>query len=116
MEGSSNFKEYIADAAASQIQIRTHGNGEPLFILHGELGFPGWMNYHQSFSEKFTVYAPSHAGYDSTPPLDWIMHIRDMAGWYLEVLDGGMDCSRDGSNESSEIQQTGFGKRNWDKA
>ena len=87
MAGSSNIKEYIADAAASQIQIRTHGNGEPLFILHGELGFPGWMNYHQSFSEKFTVYAPSHAGYDSTPPLDWIMHIRDMAGWYLEVLD-----------------------------
>ena len=84
---SSNFEEYMADAAASQIQIRKSGRGDPLLILHGELGFPGWMNYHKSLSEHFTVYAPSHAGYDSTPPLDWIMHIRDMAGWYLEVLD-----------------------------
>ena len=84
---SPNFKEYTADAGNSQIQIRESGNGDPLLILHGELGFPGWMNYHQSLSDKYTVYAPSHSGYDSTPALDWIMHIRDMAGWYLEVLD-----------------------------
>ena len=30
---------------------------------------------------------PSHPGFGKSPRLDWIMTVRDLAGWYLDALD-----------------------------
>ncbi len=87
-----DVKEYNQEVAGSSIQMRTHGNGDPLLILHGELGFPGWMKYHEKLSESYKVYAPSHPGFDTSPGIDWMMQVRDLAGWYLEAIeDIGLD-------------------------
>ena len=40
----ASFKESSLELAGSTIQMRTAGEGKPLLVLHGELGFPGWMN------------------------------------------------------------------------
>ena len=84
-EGS--FKESRLEVAGATIQMRTAGEGRPLLLLHGELGFPGWMNYHKTLSASRKVYAPSHPGYDESQGIDWMMQVRDLAGWYLEALD-----------------------------
>ena len=36
--------------------LLTHSSGDPLLILHGELGFPGWMKYHQTSSVQILFY------------------------------------------------------------
>ena len=84
-EGS--FKESRLEVAGATIQMRTAGEGRPLLLLHGALGFPGWMNYHKTLSASRKVYAPSHPGYDESQGIDWMMQVRDLAGWYLEALD-----------------------------
>jgi len=100
----ASFKESGLEVAGATIQMRTAGEGRPLLLLHGELGFPGWMSYHETLSTSRKVYAPSHPGYDESKGIDWMMQVRDLAGWYLEALDDmGLD----------EIDLIGFSFGGW---
>ena len=65
----SQFEEQEIMIAEGKLQMRIAGEGEPLLLLHGELGFPGWMKYHRALSEQFRVMAPSHPGYDGSDRL-----------------------------------------------
>ena len=88
MSGDSPlFKEEEIAIPEGKLTMRTSGSGDPLLILHGELGFPGWRKYHQKLSEQYKVMAPSHPGYDDSDRLDWAMKVSDLAGVYLQVLD-----------------------------
>ena len=44
------------------------------------------MAYHQALSEKFTVYAPSHPGYDKSERPGWISTMTDVAHFYLGLV------------------------------
>ena len=84
---SSVYKEEQIAIPEGKVTMRTSGSGDPLLILHGELGFPGWRKYHQKLSEQYKVMAPSHPGYDESDRLDWAMKVSDLAGVYLQVID-----------------------------
>ncbi|PKB66714.1 MAG: hypothetical protein BZY81_06530 [SAR202 cluster bacterium Io17-Chloro-G4] len=84
---SKTWNEEIISVAGVDLQMVKGGSGEPLLILHDEIGHHNWLNYHQALSENYTVHIPSHPGFGKTPALDWIMNMRDMAGWYLRALD-----------------------------
>ena len=84
------WSEEIVEAAGGAVQLVKGGDGEPLLILHDELGHPGWLNYHQSLAQDYTLYCPSHSGFGETMRQEWIMNMRDLAGWYLEV--SGVAC------------------------
>ena len=81
------WTEERVDVAGAGLQLVKGGTGEPLLILHGEMGHPGWLRYHQDLSQDNTLYIPSHPGFGGTDRLDWIMNMRDLAGWYLRALD-----------------------------
>ena len=81
------YKEEQIAIPEGKLTMRTSGSGDPLLILHGELGFPGWRKYHQELSEQYKVMAPSHPGYDESDRLDWAMKVSDLAGVYLQVID-----------------------------
>ena len=88
MSGDSPlFKEEEIAIPEGKLTMRTSGSGDPVLILHGELGFPGWRKYHQKLSEQYKVMAPSHPGYDDSDRLVWAMKVSDLAGVYLQVLD-----------------------------
>lgn len=75
------------DVAGTTLEVVKGGSGEPLLLLHGELGHPGWLRYHDALSQDNSLIIPSHPGFGETPRLDWIMNMRDLAGWYLQALD-----------------------------
>jgi pimeloyl-ACP methyl ester carboxylesterase len=81
------WTEEIIEAAGTRLQLVKGGAGEPLVILHGETGHPGWLRYHEALAQQHTLYIPLHPGFGKSEPLDWIMNMRDMAGWYLDALD-----------------------------
>ena len=81
------WTEQVVQLAGTDIGLVQGGSGEPLLILHGELGHPTWLSFHEDLSNDFTLSIPSHPGYGKSPQLDWIMNMRDMAGWYLHALD-----------------------------
>ena len=84
---AKTWNEEIIKVAGVDLQIIKGGAGEPLLILHDEMGHQSWLNYHQTLSDNYTLHIPSHPGFGKTPALDWIMNMRDMAGWYLHALD-----------------------------
>ena len=85
--GTQTWTEEMVELAGTQIQLVKGGTGEPLLLLHGEMGHLGWLRTHESLAQSHTLYIPSHPGFGTSPQLDWIMTMRDMAGWYLHALD-----------------------------
>ena len=58
-----------------------------MLLLHGEMGYHGWLRHHEALAQNNTLHVPTHPGFGASPRLDWIMNIRDLAGWYLEAID-----------------------------
>lgn len=84
---SDTWTEEFVEAAGTRLQLIKGGTGEPLLILHDELGQPGWLRFQESLAQRYTLYIPSHPGFGKSERLDWITNMRDMAGWYLDALD-----------------------------
>lgn len=83
---SATWTETEVVAAGAKLQLITGGTGAPLLILHGEMGYAGWLRAYEALAQRHTLYIPSHPGYGASDRLDWIMTMRDLAGWYLQAL------------------------------
>ena len=82
------WTERTVEAGGTQVQVVSGGDGgAPLLVLHDEMGHPGWMRWHEALSRDFALTIPSHPGFGDSPYLDWIMNMRDLAGWYLMAMD-----------------------------
>ena len=44
------------------------------------------MEYHQELSQHFTVYAPSHPGYDGADRADWVRTVTDVSHFHLGLV------------------------------
>ena len=87
----SCVEEYV-EVAGAKTQFFKGGSGDPLLVLHGSGGNPGWMPYHEALSQNFTVYAPSHPGYDKSDRPSWVSTINDVAHFYLGFMENlGLD-------------------------
>jgi pimeloyl-ACP methyl ester carboxylesterase len=64
------------------------GNGPPVLVLHHDVGSPERPAFHDALARRFTVFAPSHPGYDGSPRPDWMRSIRDVAVVYQALLAG----------------------------
>ena len=84
---SATWTEERVQVAGTEMQVLKGGSGEPLLVLHDEMGQPGWLPLHEELAKNYTVYAPSLPGFGVTGRIDWIMNVRDMATWTLWALD-----------------------------
>ncbi len=84
---SIDWTEETVRAAGTDIQLIKGGSGEPLLILHDEIAHSGPLRFLQALAQNHTVYIPSHPGFGKSGRLDWVMNMRDLAGWYLMALD-----------------------------
>lgn len=69
------------------IKLRTEGSGDPLLFLHSAGGLRGWDPFLAELAKSFTVYAPSHPGFESSSGLDEIDDIIDLVVYYNDFLD-----------------------------
>ena len=75
------FNEELVQAGGLEIQLRKGGSGDPLLVLHGELGVPGWLRAYEELAKHYTVIVPSLPGFGQSERPPWIMTVRDMAAW-----------------------------------
>ena len=87
MTTTATWTEERVEVAGAEMQILKGGSGDPLLVLHDEIGQPGWLRLHQELAQNYTVYAPSLPGFGVTDRLDWIMNVRDSATWTLWALE-----------------------------
>src|SRR3954471_843182 len=62
------------------------GTGPPALVLHHDIGAPERRAFCDALVRDFTVFAPSHPGYDGTPRPEWMRSVRDMAVVYQGLL------------------------------
>ena len=87
MAATQDYTEQLVDIAGTHLQVLKGGSGEPLLVLHGAGGNPGWLDYHRQLAQRFTVYAPSHPGYGQSGRPDWISTMNDMAHFYRQLIE-----------------------------
>ena len=87
MTTTATFTTERYQAAGAELQILMGGSGDPLLVLHDEMGQPGWLQLHEELAKNYTVYAPSLPGFGVTDRLDWVMNMRDIATWTLWALE-----------------------------
>jgi hypothetical protein len=68
MTTAGSYTETFVAVADVQLQLRQGGTGEPLLVLHCELGVPGWLQAYELLAEHFIVYVPSLAGLRPVSP------------------------------------------------
>ena len=81
MTTAGSYTETFVEVADVRLQLRQGGTGEPLLVLHSELGVPGWLQAYELLAEHFTVYVPSLPGFGQSARPDWIISVRDLAAW-----------------------------------
>ena len=104
MTTTSTWTQERVEVAGAEMQILRGGSGDPLLILHDEMGQPGWLQIHEELSKNYSVIAPSLPGFGVTDRLDWVMNVRDIATWTLWALD---------ELELSNLNLLGFSLGGW---
>ena len=93
------------EVAGAKTEVFKGGNGPALLCLHGARGNPGWMPFHEALASEYTVYAPSHPGYNGSERPDWLRSIADISHFYLAFL-------RD-QNLGGQVHIMGFSMGGW---
>jgi pimeloyl-ACP methyl ester carboxylesterase len=81
-----SVRETSYQVGADQLIVLTAGSGKPVLVLHEELGFPGWMKWDEELSERRTLIVPLFPGFGRTPRAEWIMSVRDLAGFIARFI------------------------------
>ncbi|HEY8450516.1 MAG TPA: alpha/beta fold hydrolase [Bacillota bacterium] len=85
----AGFREGMIAVGGIRVHTLIGGRGEPVLVLHGAEGNPGWRRWLNTLSEHFTLYVPTHPGYGRSDDAEWMASITDLARfylWYLDVL------------------------------
>jgi pimeloyl-ACP methyl ester carboxylesterase len=80
------WAEQSVTVDGTNLVVESGGAGNPLLVLHDELGNPGWLKWHRALSRRRTIIIPMHPGFGRTERAEWMLSIRDMAGFYSRYL------------------------------
>ena len=72
--------------ARHAIPVKKGGTGDPLLVLHRDIGAPPNPELYDVLARRFTVYAPSHPGFDGAERPEWLRSARDIAVMYQWLL------------------------------
>lgn len=101
---SLTWTEGTTQIAGVDLHIVKGGSGDPLLILHDEMGQTAPLRYAEELARDFTLHMPALPGFGITERVEWIMTTRDLASWYLRVLE---------ELEVERVNVMGFGLGGW---
>ena len=76
---AQTWSEQSLEIAGGQVELLTGGSGQPLVVLHHDIGNPGWLPFYDALAQHCSVYVPSHPGYGKSERPDWMRNVRDLA-------------------------------------
>jgi pimeloyl-ACP methyl ester carboxylesterase len=76
----------MVEVAGGKVHLLTAGIGDPLLILHRDVGNPGWLPFYDRLAQRYTVHVPSHPGFDKSDRPEWMRNVRDMAVVYQWLI------------------------------
>ncbi len=82
----ATWKEETKNLAGTDLVMVRGGSGKPLFVIHDEMGYTGWMKWNEALAEKRELFIPLQPGFGRTARQDWMWRHRDLAVFYLNVI------------------------------
>ena len=92
MTTATTHEERTVTVAGGDIHVRTAGSGDPLVVLHHDIGVHAWTPCYDLLAEHFTVHVPDLPGWGQSDQPAWARNVRDiavLAGVLLDALDLG---------------------------
>jgi pimeloyl-ACP methyl ester carboxylesterase len=83
----AQVQEERIQVGETTIQVLKGGTGKPLLLLHGTEGNLGWLRYAQALADHFTVYLPSHPGFNRSECPRWLKTMPDLVCFYTWFLE-----------------------------
>lgn len=80
------WKEQTLRVGGGGLTVVQGGTGQPVIVLHEELGDPGRLQWHNELSHSRTLMIPQHPGFGKSPQVKWIRNIRDLACFYARFI------------------------------
>jgi pimeloyl-ACP methyl ester carboxylesterase len=74
------------EVAGAKLRMQRGGAGEPVLVLHRDVGSPERLPFYDALAAHFTVYRPSHPGFDGSERPGWLRSVRDVAAVYQWLL------------------------------
>ncbi|HEX9125469.1 MAG TPA: alpha/beta hydrolase [Methylomirabilota bacterium] len=71
---------------ALTLRLRKGGAGDPVLVLSHDIGSLERLPFYDALARRFTVYVPSHPGYDGSERPAWMRSVRDIAVVYQLLL------------------------------
>jgi len=74
------------DVAGQPLPFMRAGAGDPLLVLSHDVGSLPSLPFYDLLARQYTVYVPSHPGYDGSARPEWLRSVRDVAiiyQWFL---------------------------------
>ena len=90
--------------SGSTVRLLKGGTGAPLLLLHHDVGSLDRLPFYDALAKRFTVYLPSHPGYDGSERPAWMRSVRDVAVMYQALL---------ATLELGEVSLVGLGFGGW---
>lgn len=84
----TEWKTEEIKTAGSTLRVRKGGAGDPIVVLPHDIGTLDRLPFYDALARRFTVYVPSHPGYDGSERPDWMRNVRDVAVTYQALLAG----------------------------
>jgi pimeloyl-ACP methyl ester carboxylesterase len=90
--------------SGATLRLRKGGTGDPLLLLHHDIGSLESLPFYDALAKRFTVYIPSHPGYDGSERPGWMRGVRDIAVMYQSLI---------ASLELAKVSLLGLGFGGW---
>ena len=83
---ATSWTERFVEIAGGRLELLGGGRGDPVLVLHHDIGNPGWLPFYETLAQSFRVVVPSHPGYGRSERQDWLRSVRDVAVIYQALL------------------------------
>ena len=94
--------------AGAALHVARAGGGDPLVVLHHDIGTPERLPFYDALARDFTVLVPSHPGYDKSERPAWLRNVRDLAVVHQWLL-----ASHDATRDLGRVTLVGLGFGGW---
>lgn len=95
-------QERSVQVVGLNIQYWEGGSGEPLLVVHHDIGNQGWTPFYDALAGRFRVIVPELPGFGKSDRPAWARHPRDLA-MILELMLDKLDI------DSAVLVGLGFG-------
>jgi len=86
MTTTQKANESTLNVAGIPVQLFSGGSGPSLVFLAGGEGLATFDPWSGPLGQRYTVYSPSHPGFNGTPRPPWISTITDVAHFTLDLV------------------------------